>query len=197
MFVTVLIAVYVACELIANVTASKPIEVFSVVAPGGVFIYAITFTLIDLINEVMGKEGARRVVYAAFIANALLAAYSSLIVSLPAPAFYADQHAFATILGATPRIVLASLTAYIISALLDIEIFAWWKKNMGQRPWTRVLASNSVSTFVDSAVFVVIAFAGVLPIVPLLFGQYVVKMGITFLSLPLIYLARGRVPLGR
>ncbi len=197
MFLTLLIALYVACELIANVTATKPVEIFGLAAPGGVFIYAITFTLIDLINEVMGKEGARRVVYAAFVANALLAAYSYFIVAMPAPGFYPDQHAFATVLGATPRIVLASLTAYIISSLLDIEIFAWWKKNMGQRPWARVLASNSVSTLVDSAVFVVIAFAGILPLAPLIFGQYLVKMGITFLSLPLIYLARGRFALLR
>lgn len=197
MFVPLLITLYVACELIANVTASKPVAIFGLAAPGGVFIYAITFTLIDLINEVMGKEGARRVVFAAFIANALLAAYSALVVAMPAPAFYSGQHAFATVLGATPRIVFASLTAYVVSSLLDIEIFAWWKKNMGQRPWTRVLASNSVSTFVDSAVFVAIAFAGVLPLAPLIFGQYILKMAITLLSLPLIYLARNRAVLSR
>lgn len=197
MFVPLLITLYVACELIANVTASKPVAIFGLAAPGGVFIYAITFTLIDLINEVMGKEGARRVVFAAFIANALLAAYSALVVAMPAPAFYSGQHAFATVLGATPRIVFASLTAYVVSSLLDIEIFAWWKKNMGHRPWTRVLASNSVSTFVDSAVFVAIAFAGVLPLAPLIFGQYILKMAITLLSLPLIYLARNRAVLSR
>jgi uncharacterized PurR-regulated membrane protein YhhQ (DUF165 family) len=53
-----------------------------------------------------------------------------------------------------------------------------------------VLASNAVSTLLDSALFIAIAFAGVLPVLPLIQGQYLVKMGITLLSLPLIYAVR-------
>jgi len=63
---TLLIALYIACELIANITANKTITLLGMSAPGGVFIYAVTFTLIDLVNEHFGKEGARRVIYAAF-----------------------------------------------------------------------------------------------------------------------------------
>ncbi|MER3523292.1 MAG: transporter [Ignavibacteria bacterium] len=188
---TILIALYVACELIANVTASKPIAVLGFVAPGGVFIYALTFTLIDLINESMGKVGARRVVYAAFVANVLLALYAGLMVTLPAPAYYIGQASYAAVLGSTPRIVLASLTAYVVSSLMDVEIFAWWKERVGRYRWARVMVSNAVSTFVDSVVFVGIAFAGVLPLLPLIAGQYVIKMTITVVSIPLIYLARN------
>lgn len=188
---TVLIALYVACELIANVTASKPIAVLGLIAPGGVFIYALTFTLIDLINESMGKVGARHVVYAACGANVLLALYASLMVTLPAPAYYTGQAAYATVLGSTPRIVLASLTAYVVSSLLDVEIFAWWKEHVRRYRWARVMVSNALSTLVDSVVFVGIAFAGVLPLLPLVAGQYVIKMTITVASIPLISLVRS------
>ena len=58
-------------------------------------------------------------------------------------------------------------------------------------PLGRVLVSNAVSTAVDSVVFVTLAFAGVLPVLPLVAGQYVVKMVVTVLSLPLIYGIRG------
>jgi uncharacterized integral membrane protein (TIGR00697 family) len=187
---TVLIGIYIACELIANITAAKPIEFFGIVAPGGVFIYALTFTLLDLLHERLGHRGVRTVVYTAFIANALLACYIALVAAVPAPGFYAHQDAFVAILGATPRIVAASLTAYLVSSLLDVEVYAWLRERFGSSAWSRVLISNTASTAVDSAVFVVIAFAGVMPVLPLVIGQYAIKMAVTILSIPLVHAAR-------
>jgi uncharacterized integral membrane protein (TIGR00697 family) len=189
---TVLIGLYIACELIANVTASKPVQLGGIVVPAAIFIYTFTFTLIDLINESLGKSGARRVIWAAFIANLLLAAYTQLAVTLPPAPFYSGQEAFAGVLGSTPRIVLASLSAYLISSLIDAEICAFWRAHVRGPKWLRVLVSNAISTGVDSVIFITIAFYGIMPIARLMQGQYVVKMAITFGSLPLIYLVRGR-----
>ena len=186
---TLAIGLYIACELIANVTSVKPLELgrFGVIVPAGVFIYALTFTLLDLIHERLGKQVARQVIGTAFVANLLLAAYAQLTVSWPAPAFFDGQAAVARVLGAAPRIVGASLVAYLVASLVDAEIFAWWRTRVGGYRWARVLVSNAVSTAVDSVVFVTLAFAGVLPVLPLVVGQYVVKMVVTVLSLPLIY----------
>jgi uncharacterized integral membrane protein (TIGR00697 family) len=188
---TVLIGVYVACELIANVTASKPVQMGGIVVPAAIFIYSITFTLIDLINESFGKQGARRVILTAFLANLLLAAYAQLAVTLPAASFYTGQAAFAGVLGSTPRIVFASLTAYLISSFIDTEIFAFWKARVHGPKWLRVLVSNAISTGIDSMVFITLAFYGVMPTGGLIQGQYIVKMTITLVSLPLIYLVRS------
>ena len=188
-----LIGLYIACELIANVTAAKVVALGAVVVPAGVFIYALTFTLIDLINERLGKFGARRVVATAFVANLLLAAYAQVSVWLPSPEFYGGQAAYASVLGQTPRIVVASLVAYLVAALIDTEIFAWWRERVGGYRWLRVLVSNTVSTGVDSFVFITVAFAGVQPVLPLVRGQYVIKMAVTLVSLPLIYLVRRGV----
>ncbi len=188
---TLLIGLYVACEIISNVTASKPVAIAGVVVPAAVFLYALTFTLIDLIHERLGKTGARQVVATAFAANLLLAGYVQLAIWLPAAPFYRDANAFAGILGSTPRIVFASLVAYLVSSLVDTEIFAWWRTRVAGPKWMRVLISNAISTLVDSALFISIAFAGVLPVGPLIRGQYLVKMGVTVVSLPLIYATRG------
>ena len=117
---------------------------------------------------------------------------------LPLPPFYGEQSqaAFAAVLGSTWRIVLASLTAYIVSSLIDVQVFAWWRKRVGRHRWGRVLVSNSVSTLIDSAVFIGIAFAGVMPLVPLIRGQYIVKMTVTIVSIPLIYLVRSQRDVG-
>lgn len=188
---TLLIGLYVACEIISNVTAGKPVAIAGIVVPAAVFLYTLTFTLIDLINERLGKVGARQVVATAFAANVLLAGYVQFAIWLPAAPFYKDAGAFAGVLGSTPRIVFASLTAYLVSSLVDTEIFAWWRAHVAGPKWLRVLTSNTISTLVDSVVFIGIAFAGVLPVWPLVQGQYLVKMGVTLVSLPLIYATRG------
>jgi uncharacterized integral membrane protein (TIGR00697 family) len=190
---TILIGFYIACELIGNVTASKPVQLGGIVVPAAIFIYTLTFTLIDLINESLGKQGARKVIWTAFATNLLLAAYARLAVALPPAPFYSGQEAFAGVLGSTPRIVIASLTAYLISTFIDAEIFAFWRFHIRGPKWVRVLASNAVSTWVDSVVFITFAFYGIMPVWILIKGQYIVKMGITIGSLPLIYLVRGRI----
>jgi uncharacterized integral membrane protein (TIGR00697 family) len=187
----ILIGLYIACELIANVTASKPVQVGGMVVPAAIFIYTLTFTLIDLINESLGKEGARKVILTAFLANLLLAAYVQLAVILPPASFYSGQEAFSGVLGGTPRIVFASLTAYLISSLIDAEIFSFWRARVQRLKWTRVLVSNAISTWVDSVIFITLAFYGTMPVWILIKGQYVIKMAITLISLPLIYLVKG------
>jgi queuosine precursor transporter len=192
MHTTLLIVLYVACELIANVTANKPVDVAGLSAPGGVFIYALTFTLIDLINDRMGKGGARRVVVAALAANVLFAFYIRVVIALPSPAFYNGSEHFASVLGSTWRIVVASIVAYIVSSLIDVEIFDWWKRKGRGPAWMRVLMSNGVSTLIDSVTFVVLAFAGTFPLLGLILGQYIFKMIMTVVSMPLIYATRQR-----
>lgn len=193
----VFVCLYVACEIIANVTAGRPVSLFGIVVPAAVFIYTLTFTLVDVIHEIYGKDGSRKVVMGAFFANILLAVYSYLVIHLPAPAFFADSQSYETVFGATPRIVLASLTAYLVSSLVDVEVYHLWKKRIQKAKWSRVLVSNSVSTLIDSCVFITIAFAGVMPILPLIVGQYIVKMAITIISLPLIYTTGFRGSIAR
>ncbi|HBA55210.1 queuosine precursor transporter [Syntrophorhabdus aromaticivorans] len=183
----IFVGLYVACEIIANVTAGRPVSLFNIVVPSAVFIYTITFTLVDVIHEIYGKEGTRKVVYGAFLANIILAVYSYLVIHLPAPSFFTERKAYEIVFGSTPRIVAASLIAYLVSSLVDIEVYHLWKSRVQRAKWSRVLVSNSISTFVDSCAFITIAFMGVMPVIPLIVGQYTVKMGITILSLPLIY----------
>ena len=190
-----IVGLYVACELIANITAGKPVLLpGGITVPAAVFIYALTFTLIDLVNDRLGKQGARYVVCAAFLTNLLLAAYIQFAIWLPPAPFYGEeaQAAFAGVLGSTWRIVTASLIAYLVSTLIDVQVFAWWRERIGRYRWARVLVSNAVSTLIDSAVFITIAFLGVMPVLPLIAGQYLVKMAVTLVSIPLIYAVRMR-----
>ncbi len=188
---TLLVGIYIGAELAANVTEAKPVRLFGLTVDGGTLIYALTFTLIDLIHERQGTKGAQKVILAAFAANVVLAAYVALTVWLPYPSFFDGQESYQRVLGQTPRIVSSSMAAFLLASLLDIEVYGWLKrKGMGYR-WTRVLVSNAAGTLLDSVLFISLAFFGVFPLLPLILGNYAVKMGVTVLSLPLIY-ARGR-----
>jgi len=88
------------------------------------------------------------------------------------------------VLGSTPRIVFASLIAYLVSSFTDAEIFAFWKARVRGPKWLRVLISNALSTWIDSFLFIVLAFHGIMPVWDLIKGQYLVKLAITFVSLP-------------
>jgi hypothetical protein len=75
---------------------------------------------------------------------------------------------------------------------MDAEIFAFWKSHVRGPKWARVFISNMVSTGIDSIAFISLAFYGLMPLWTLITGQYLLKMAITVLSLPLIYLVKGR-----
>lgn len=193
--VTYLIGLYVACEVIANISAGKITQFGPFTVPAAIYIFALSFTLIDLINEALGKHGARRVVIAGVAANCALALYSLLVVALPAPPWFAHAQSFRDVFGLAPRIVAASLIAALISGLLDVELFARLRRRVNAG-W-RVVASNALSTLTDSVLFILLAFAGA-PNMPsgvlairalalLILGQYVVKMLVTAVSVPLIY----------
>lgn len=183
-----LVALYIACELTANITAGKMTTVGSLVVPAAVYIFTVSYTLLDLINRVLGKEEAHRVVKGAFLANLLLALYVTIAVQLPYPLFWQGQEAFATTLANTPRITMASLTAYYLSGNIDVVCYHFLKDKTA--PWLRVLGSNSISLLADTLVFITLAFAGSMPLLPLIKGQYLVKLGTTVVTIPIIYLTR-------
>jgi len=187
---TVWIGIYIACEIISNVTAAKPIQLGPIVAPAAIFLYAVTFTLLDVLHRELGYARLRAIIWAGFAANALLAFYTWFAASLPAASFYPNAEAFSKVLGSTPRIVVASLLAYLVSSFADREIYHWVVLRWGARPWLRVVTSNAVSTLVDSVLFITVAFIGVFPVLELILGQYIIKMAVTVASLPLVYLAR-------
>ena len=104
------------------------------------------------------------------------------------PLLIQGQEAFSGVLGNTPRIVLASLIAYLLKSLINAQIFAFWKSYVQGPKWARVFVSNTISTAVDSIVFITFAFYGFFTGRALISCQYLVKMAVTIISLPLLEL---------
>jgi len=199
--VEVAVGIYASLTIISNVIAFKRVAIgqigsLSILAPAGVIVYASTFLVTDLICEVYGKEKAKRAVLAGFLSN-LIAVISFLIAIkwTPAPQTIMPEReleAFNTVLSLAPRIVLASIIAFIISQTHDVYAFHFWKKVTGGKYlWIRNNLSTVTSQGIDTFVFIFISFYGILDlgsIAALMVGQYVAKVSIALVDTPFIYL---------
>ena len=146
-----------------------------------------------MLSEFYSKRDAHRAVWAGFYANVILVAVIAVAVKLPPAPFWQYQQAFETLFSLVPRIVVGSMVAYLISQHFDVLAFHFWKqKTGGKYLWLRNNASTMVSQFIDTSLFITIAFYGIpgFPIWQMIAGQYVVKLAIAALDTPFMYLSR-------
>lgn len=186
---TVLTGLFAGSLVIAAVLAGKIIAVGNVFVPAGVLAYCVTFVCTDVINEIWGREKANQVVLAGFGTLVVCLVLIQLALLWPAAPFWNQQEAFAAVLGRTPRIILGSLIAYLLSQFHDVWAFDFWKRaTSGRHLWLRNNGSTVVSQLIDSTVFISIAFYGQMPIMPLIWGQWLVKLVIAGLDTAVVYL---------
>jgi uncharacterized integral membrane protein (TIGR00697 family) len=190
--IALLASAYVAAQLLSDIASLKLTEVAGWSIDAGTLVYPITFTLRDLVHKVAGARVARALILAAAAINLAMAALFWLVAELEPIAGVGPQtELFGDVLGPVWRIVFASIIAEVVAEMIDTEVYRSWVARMGEtRQWGRVLTSNSVAVPVDSAIFVLIAFAGVAPAGDVweIFATNVVFKGIvTLASIPLIY----------
>ncbi len=184
----ILTAVFVASLVIASVLASKIIQVWAFFVPAGVLAYSLTFLCTDIVGEIYGKDAARKVVLSGFLALVAVLLLTQVSLVWTAAPFWQNQDAFNSVLGATNRIIIASLVAYIISQYTDVWVFSRLKAmTNGRFLWLRNNGSTALSQLIDSVIFISIAFYGVMPLFELIIGQWVIKLLIALLDTPIAY----------
>jgi len=192
---TWLIGLYVALQLIADVTAVKQVALLGLALPAGSLAFAATFTVRDLIHKRLGRHAAEQAINVAAVMNVLLALYIVLVNWLPAPPWWSGQAAFTLTLMPVLRITFASIVAEWSSERLDTVLYALFVRTFGNKyQWGRVMFSNFFSAPVDSIIFGTLAFAGVFPVpalVTLVIGQSIFKWIVGLVSVPAIYLVGG------
>jgi uncharacterized integral membrane protein (TIGR00697 family) len=191
-----LIAVaFVTCLIVSNITAVKLITVADFILPGAIIIFPITYIIGDVLTEVYGYAKARRVIWMGFAANLFAVVTFAVVGILPAAGFWGAQESYDTILGATPRILGASLVAYLVGEFANAYVLARLKvATEGRFLWVRTIGSTVVGQSLDSAIFIVIAFGGILPVEALILTivvQAVAKTAYEALATPLTYLVVG------
>lgn len=189
LFLTVL---FVSSLLISNVITSKQILLpFNITMTGAIYIFPVTYILSDLFSEVYGYRWSRITCYLAFAMNLLMVTMFTLAIKTPAPSYWNDQAAFETVLGSTPRVLFASLLAFVIGDFTNDKVFKKMKENYigtHKRFGTRAIISSLVGELVDSLIFLPIAFFGKMPVKTLIvmtITQVFIKTGYEVIILPL------------
>ncbi|HRI79329.1 MAG TPA: queuosine precursor transporter [Cyclobacteriaceae bacterium] len=174
----------------------------------GAVIWPVVFITSDLINEYFGKPGVKRISYltAAFIGYSFIVIF--LTMKLPPAGWWMDANsqdnagnyfnmdfAFNKIFGQGQRIIIGSLSAFIIGQLADVWVFQKLRKVTGhQKLWLRATGSTLISQLIDSFVVLFIAFSGtfsVLQILAIGITNYIYKFTVAILLTPLIYVGHN------
>lgn len=159
-----------------------------------IFSFPFVFLTTDVIGEIYGKKMAKFFVRCGFIATALFLAYSFISLSLPwAEAGLWAKESYETIFGVTVRIAIASLVAFAVAEFQDVYAFFFVRAKLGEKMfWLRSLISNVWSQFLDSALFMLIAFYGVYSneaLIKIIITWWLFKVAMGFAYTPLSYLA--------
>ena len=183
---------FVTSLLISNIITAKQVLLpFGITMTGAVFIFPVTYILSDLFSEVYGYRWSRITCYLAFAMNLLMVLLFSLVIVTPAPDYWTNQEAFQTVLGSTPRVLAASLLAFILGDMVNDKVFRRMKEKHPNElkgfGW-RAILSSLAGELVDSLIFLPLAFLGQMPIATLAvmtICQVGIKTGYEVVILPI------------
>ena len=189
----VVTALFVTCLITANIIAVKLVVIFGHVLPAAIIIFPLSYIIGDILTEVYGYRQARAVIWLGFLCN-LVAVAAIWVGGFMTPAsFWGGQEAYDSILGYTPRLLMASFAAYLVGELTNSTILAKMKiLTQGRWLWSRTISSTIVGQGLDSAVFITLAFAGgEVALVRLILTQWTAKVIYEAAATPLTYLVVG------
>lgn len=188
----------IACYLTANVMAVKLIKVGNVtIFDAGTIIFPITYMLGDVLTEIWGFRTAKRVIWLTLVCQIIFTLFVWIGISMPYPAETESMAAaYQEVFGFVPRIMLASLVAFLCGELINAWTMVKIKEKTGERLlWVRTIGSSVFGYVVDTTLFVCIAFIGTVPtrdIFTMIGIQVIVKIGIEALGgTPLAYWVIG------
>lgn len=194
----VVVALLITTYLTSNLMAVKLISVFGItIFDAGTIIFPLAYMLGDVMTEVWGFKTARKVIFLAFFCNIFLVGFTSLGSLLPYPEYMEESaQAYATVFGIVPRILLGSLAAFLVGELSNSYILVLIRKKTGEKHlWIRTIGSSVVGHFLDTVIFVLVAFTGTVSteeLTSMIFVQYAAKLGIEAIcATPIAYAAIG------
>lgn len=194
--ITLLQIIFVSAILLANMVGIKIINLGPLNVSMGIWLVPITFLITDILAEVKGKKFVGDLIWATGLA--MLFSYLFIKISIwvePAERFADTNPAFVTIFESSARIFLASLVAFLISQFHDIWAFEYWKnKTKGKYFWIRNNLSTIVSQFIDTSIFIFLAFYQITPkydfafMWTLILPYYALKVILAIVDTPFAYL---------
>ena len=182
---------FVSVLLISDIASTKIVDFKWFVFDGGTLLFPFSYIFDDILTEVYGYKNTRKIIWLGLFMGLLMSVIFIIVGKLPAAPGWNNQDAYDKILGLTPRIVCASLVAYFCGEFSNSFILAKMKiMTKGKWLWTRTIGSTIVGELLDSAIFITLAFWGVLPnplLITLIISNYIFKTAVEILFTPATY----------
>ena len=190
----VVTALFVTLYLVSNIMAVKVISFFDIIYfDAGTITFPFAYMLGDILTEIWGYQKAKKVIWMTFLCNIIMMIFTQVAVWLPSPDYLEGTAiAYDNVFTYVPRIVIASLTGFLLGELSN----AWLmdrikKKTEGRFLWIRTIGSSIAAHLLDTVPFVLIAFIGTMTtrdIIMMIVTQYFMKLGIEVVfGTPLAY----------
>lgn len=186
----IIVAVFITCLITANVIAVKMIQIGRFTLFAAIFIFPVSYIFGDILTEVYGYKTARRVIWLGFVCNLVFVFFAWIGQILPAAPAWTNQTAYESILGSTPRFLLASFCGYLTGEFSNSAVLSRMKiLTRGKWLWSRTIGSTIIGEGLDTVVFTSIATAGTPFFNPtLMLNQWVGKVLIETVFTPVTYL---------
>ncbi len=190
-----LFATFIGLLIGMNLLGGKIVSLFGISVSVGIFMVPLTFLITDIVEEVYGKKAVKQFIVGGVLTLIIIFFYASIFVILEPHERYSYNEEYKTIFGASLRMIIASIIAFVLAQTHDMISFEWWKKKTkGKALWLRNNMSTIGSQLIDSSVFMMIAFYQITPkftlmfIVSLIIPYYLFKVAFAILDTPFVYL---------
>ena len=151
------------CLIAANLLETKVIQIGSLTVTAGLLVFPISYIINDCIAEVWGFKKARLIIWSGFAMNFFVVALGLIAVAIPAAPFWEGEEHFDFVFGMAPRIVAASLMAFLVGSFLNAYVMSKMKvASRGRHFAARAILSTLAGETADSLIFFPVAFGGII-----------------------------------
>jgi queuosine precursor transporter len=188
----ILAACFAPALIITNVFSFKFINIAGIKFGAGTLMFPVCLILGDIITEIYGFKRARQVIITSLVCFFVYTLISQLVIALPPDASWPHQASLEAVFALAPRIFVAGTFAYLAGELSNSWVmFRMKQRHQHQHFCLRALVSTCLGELLNSAVFFLVAFAGVYPlplIASLIINGTILKTLIEVIMLPLTML---------
>ena len=191
----ILFSLFISLLIGMNLLGVKIISFLGISVSVGIFMAPFTFLITDIVEEVYGRKEVKYFIVGGVISLLTIFIYTSIFVLLEPHSKYTNNAEYKTIFSSSLRMIIASMTAFVLAQANDIIIFEWWKKKTkGKALWLRNNFSTIISQFIDTFIFMMITFYQTSPkftlifVIQLAIPYYLFKIFFAILDTPLVYL---------
>ena len=185
--------IFVTCLLLSNLVAGKMWAVTeNITLPAAVILFPLTYIIGDVFTEVYGFRNARTIIWLGFACSFFAVLIYLITIALPHPGYWENQDAYASVLGTTPRVAIASFAGYLFGEFSNSIVLSRLKViTKGKNLWLRTILSTVIGEGLDSVIFIMISFWGTMDnsvVLQMILFQYLFKVSYEVLFTPVTYL---------